>query len=192
MVKSAIEIAMEKSAKIKVDPEVIKKIELKKIAIKALNDLYEDKEESFLDKCKLCPEKDLSLFVKICEDLLHGNIELPVNEEGFTFVKRSLEILGELKPDTANAMIHHIFQVLEHYKSQKTELLERLKQESESSRTQMQRRLAKQLGTDLNVPLESDPNYQKSKDQMLGQLNRQYTYEIDRVKAELLKIKNLF
>ena len=104
-------------------------------------------------------------------------MDIPVNDDGFAFVSRSLQILSELKSDEAGAMIHHISQVLEHYRGQKKDLLERLKQESESGRSQMEKRLAKQLGASINVPLESDPNYQKSKDQMLGQLNRQYSYE---------------
>ncbi|MFK7827759.1 MAG: hypothetical protein AB8G05_26670 [Oligoflexales bacterium] len=192
MVKSAIEIAMEKSANITVDPEVFKRIELKKIASKALNELYEDSEASLLNKLNLCGKNDLSLFIRICEEILLGNVEIPISQEGHNFVKRSLEILTELKANSAETFISHIYQVLEHYKRQKDEVLERLKQESESGRMHMQRRMAKQLGAELNVPLESDPNYKKNKDQMMGQLNRQYTHEIERLKSELKSAKNSY
>ena len=192
MVKSALEIAMEKSAKINVDPEVFKKIELKKIASKALNELYEDSESSISDKLYLCSKDDLMLFIKIGEDILLGNIEIPVSEEGHKFVKRSLEILADLKSDSAGGHINHLYQILEHYQAQKNDLLDRLKQESESGRMQMQRRLAKQLGAEVNVPLDSDPSYNKRKDQMLGQLNRQYKYEMERIKAEIRDLENVY
>lgn len=192
VVKSALEIAMEKSAKINVDPEVFKKIELKKLANKALNELFDKPEGSFLNKIGSCDRADLNLFTKICEEILLGKVELPVSQEGFNFVKRCLAILGELKSGGGEAHLTQLFQVLDHYQIQKKQVLERLKQQSESGRTQMQKRLAKQLGADMNVPIESDPTYQKNKEQVLNQLGRQYSYEIQRIKEQIMQLQNIY
>lgn len=192
LVKSAIEIALERSAKINVDPEQIRKIELKKVATKFLNEFYDNSEYTLIEKLGICEKEERGSFLELCEQILLGNIEIPVNDKAHVFVARSVEILLEIKGDQAAQFLNHIGKVLEHYKMQKNEILERLKQESGSTRERLQSQLRQQLGANVSLPPDSDPNYLKTKEKMLGQLSQQYCQELEYLKNSIRQVPNIF
>ncbi|MCH3916913.1 MAG: hypothetical protein LKE40_05525 [Spirochaetia bacterium] len=187
-IKSAWEIAMEKTADLKVDSEKIRKDELVKegrqLAGKFLNDV------SFhLEDLQKAYEKstDKTLIKEGITAIILVNISLPSNDIYKEKNDRLKELAGLVSKDaeTSQSMIDQLNGFYQQYIDNQDQLLDRLKEQFEPQLKQKEAQLKRQYGDNFTMTAEQDPDFMKLVQQQFKRLQQQYQQTLDNFKKQL-------
>ncbi len=193
-IKSAFEIAMEKAAKI---GQPSKEETLK---WKYVPEGQRLAAEYFREEASLVAElgkydQEARRFVALgAEEVLLGNIGLPVNDLGERNNKRAMEAIKAIKGD--KGAIENVYsrmrRVFEHYEQQgeqqRREAYEALKQHFHA-RLQQAVRQQGGLPAGARIDVESQPQFQEEWRRTLAQLDSQYVKLLEECKQEISSIR---
>jgi hypothetical protein len=187
-IKSAIEIALEKTMGVTVDKQSLEADKFKKQGKKIISQFLEDIDAS-LDGCFKGMSKDEINWVR--EGMayaLMANLFLPNDELAITKLKRVQE--GFLKIITNNKKLKLLFNQLESFFSEyidgKKRLREQITAQYAPRLRQKEEALSKQMGgTPVHLDPESDPEFKKVLVSTFTQFDERYRQVLDQVKNEL-------
>lgn len=186
-IKSAIEIALEKTMGIDVDEKSIKADEYTKKG-KMIISGFLDETENSLDGCFKGLEKEQIEWVKdgMFQTLL-ANLFLPNDPSAIAGLKR-VEA-GFLKIISNSKKLKLLFSQLEGFFSEYIEEKKRVREHIENQYLprlrQKEEALSKQLGAPVHLNINSDPEFAKILGQNLSQFDSQYKAVLEQVKGEL-------
>ncbi len=192
-IKSALEIALERTKDVKSDPKTVKKDELlkagRKLASEYLFTLNFDitKMKTRINQYK---GEDRATFLNGIIKTFIANINLPKNNLYEDMLNKISDGLGELssnKKDTVK-MIDQIKQFYVQYLESKEQLIEAIKQQYAPRLMQKQKELAEKYGQDVNIPPEQDPEFMEILRSNIQKLETQYHESLAGAKEELRKI----
>lgn len=190
IIKSAWELALEKTEKLQVDPVKIKRDlkvkEGRQLAGTFLSDMDATKEGTKKQYDAVAAEKKEAFREGMALTML-SNLALPRNtafKENFAKVLDLGMILGE-----GNEQLEQLLGQLEGFFSQYLEsqedLVERMKQQFAPALQQKEAQLRKQYGPNFTLRPEQDPEFMKLLDKQLSQLDDQYTNILTQAKAQI-------
>lgn len=190
IIKSAWELALEKTEKLQVDPVKIKRDlkvkEGRQLAGTFLSDIDATKEGT-KKQYDAVPAEDKEAFKEGMALTMLSNLALPRNtafKENFAKVLDLGMILGE-----GNEQLEQLLGQLEGFFSQYLEnqedLVERMKQQFAPALQQKEAQLRKQYGPNFTLRPEQDPEFMKLLDKQLSQLDDQYTNILTQAKAQI-------
>lgn len=190
IIKSAWELALEKTEKLQVDPVKIKRDlkvkEGRQLAGTFLSDIDATKEGTKKQYDAVAAE-DKEAFKEGMALTMLSNLALPRNtafKENFAKVLDLGMILGE-----GNEQLEQLLGQLEGFFSQYLEnqedLVERMKQQFAPALQQKEAQLRKQYGPNFTLRPEQDPEFMKLLDKQLSQLDDQYTNILTQAKAQI-------
>ncbi|NLA98361.1 MAG: hypothetical protein GX836_09230 [Spirochaetales bacterium] len=190
IIKSAWELALEKTEKLQVDPVKIKRDlkvkEGRQLAGNFLSDLDATKEGT-KKQYDAVPAEEKEAFKEGMALTMLSNLALPRNtafKENFAKVLDLGMILGE-----GNEQLEQLLGQLEGFFSQYLEnqedLVERMKQQFAPALQQKEAQLRKQYGPNFTLRPEQDPEFMKLLDKQLSQLDDQYTNILTQAKAQI-------
>ncbi|MFA5446891.1 MAG: DUF6657 family protein [Sphaerochaeta sp.] len=193
IIKSAWELALEKTEDLHIDPEKIKRDLLikegRQISAAFLNDIDVTKEATEKKYLSYAEEKRPLVKEGMVLTLL-SNLTLPRNtlfKEAFSKV---LE-LGLLIAD-GNEQISQLLEQLEgfftQYLENQDDLVERLKNQFEPHLKQKEAQLRAQYGPNFTLRPEQDAEFMKLLDQQLSQLDQQYMTILDQAKEQIKEL----
>jgi len=188
VIKSAWEIALEKTQDIHVNSEKIARNEKiqegRKLAAAFLND-EEKTVEEVQKQVKTYKGQDKELIMKGLVTALLDNISLPQTEgykHGFQKVQELTMIIGDKK---LSALVGQLGQFFDQYLAQIKQMTEKAKQQYQPRLEQKQEQLRAQYGDDIVLQPEQDPDFLKMLNQALKQLDAQYGQVITQAKEEI-------
>jgi len=188
VIKSAWEIALEKTQDIHVNSEKIARNEKiqegRKLAAAFLND-EEKTVEEVQKQVKTYKGQDKELIMKGLVTALLDNISLPQTEgykHGFQKVQELTMIIGDKK---LSALVGQLGQFFDQYLAQIKQMTEKAKQQYQPRLEQKQEQLRAQYGDDIVLQPEQDPDFLKMLNQALKQLDAQYGQAITQAKEEI-------
>lgn len=188
VIKSAWEIALEKTQDIHVNSEKIARNEKiqegRKLAAAFLND-EEKTVEDVQKQVKTYKGQDKELIMKGLVTALLDNISLPQTEgykHGFQKVQELTMIIGDKK---LSALVGQLGQFFDQYLAQIKQMTEKAKQQYQPRLEQKQEQLRAQYGDDIVLQPEQDPDFLKMLNQALKQLDAQYGQAITQAKEEI-------
>ncbi|MDD3455911.1 DUF6657 family protein [Sphaerochaeta sp.] len=190
IIKSAWELALEKTEKLQVDPVKIKRDlkvkEGRQLAGTFLSDIDATKEGT-KKQYDAVPAEEKEAFREGMALTMLSNLALPRNtafKENFAKVLDLGMILGE-----GNEQLEQLLGQLEGFFSQYLEnqedLVERMKQQFAPALQQKEAQLRKQYGPNFTLRPEQDPEFMKLLDKQLSQLDDQYTNILTQAKAQI-------
>ena len=118
-------------------------------------------------------------------EVVLDNINLPRSKDykaGFQRVQALASVLGKPQLDMALTQIGQFF---DQYLMQEDQLADRLKMQYAPQLQAKQAQLSQQLGQDIQLQPEQDPDFLKLLDKTLGQLDAQYGQSLSDFKAKL-------
>ncbi|MCF7927473.1 MAG: hypothetical protein K9L68_00140 [Spirochaetales bacterium] len=193
-IKSALEIALERTESINGDPEALRAHEVKqvgkKIASKLINDT-ETSEKEIKETFKEYKGKELSWLKDSFFDTLMTYLQLPTSED-------QLERLGSLETGfsylfTNKGAIKQIFpqlrQLFEQYLQNREQLKQQLAQQYQGKLKQKEEQIARQTGSQIKLDPEQDPEFASALHHHQSQLEGQYNQVVEQIKDEL---KNMY
>ncbi|SMP58800.1 hypothetical protein SAMN06298221_110100 [Sphaerochaeta associata] len=190
IIKSAWELALEKTEKLQVDPVKIKRDlkvkEGRQLAGTFLSHIDATKEGT-KKQYDAVPAEEKEAFKEGMALTMLSNLALPRNtafKENFAKVLDLGMILGE-----GNEQLEQLLGQLEGFFSQYLEnqedLVERMKQQFAPALQQKEAQLRKQYGPNFTLRPEQDPEFMKLLDKQLSQLDDQYTNILTQAKAQI-------
>lgn len=192
-IKSALEIAMERTKDVKIDPEAIK-LEIlvkegRKFASEYLFTINFNKEELKI-KIKGYSGDSKKVFIEGLIKTFLSNIILPKNdnfEELLQNIESGLFDTSKNKKDIS-VMIEQIKQFFIQYLENRNQLVEAVKQQYAPKLMQKKQELAQQYGHEVDISPEQDPEFMEMLKSNLLKMETQYNGSLIEAKKELGKI----
>ncbi len=189
-IKSALELAMEKTEGMKGNPRELKIKEMEKKGRKAASDYLfsaEKSEEVLLEAIKAVSKPDKAAFKEGVKKALLLNITLPKTQEFEESVNR---ITAGLKSLTKNAKKIDMFMdqlqsFFKQYIDNKNKLLEAAKQQYSPRLRQKEQEIAQRTGQEVHLTPEQDPEFMDFLRTNLTKLDKQFSESLTQVKKEL-------
>lgn len=204
LIKSALELALEKTKDMKADPVAIEAAELRQDGKKAAGLFLDDPAAMDLAKklSSVAKEKRIHLKTGMAE-VLQAQIQLPTNEGslaklerlalGYAALTEGAGILGgPLGGAMADKKVQAIFQQLSAFFRQ---YIDDMKNVEQAIRKQWapklrekERQMAARLGQDVRLDPMMDPEFSAFYKQNVGAVRQQYEAALDKAKTELAAI----
>ncbi len=195
IIKSALEIALEKAEKIgKASPEELEWERLKERALslvgKYLKRETEDLQEEVKDLLRDLPERQKKRVLRVILEALLKNLTLPKEEY---HLKESEELLKTLlgffnQVPQVDQLLQETQKMLKEYFFQKETLYQEMVKRFSASLNALQKAVSEQMGTEVKLAPEAHPQFQEEWRKIKDRLDKEYERQLDYIKALLLKI----
>ena len=187
-IKSAWEIALEKTEGITIDKEKMKyQSDVEKARKAAGSYMLADKadDEAFITNLKDIDPKAMKEGLLMTAD---ANISLPESEEGneerFRRIKTIIAIASD-NNSNALALTDELIGFLNQYPLHRKDLVEKMKAQYKPILDEKSEKLSKQYGQDIHLSYESDKEFMEAASKNLERLENQYQQTVRNAKAQL-------
>lgn len=193
LLKSAWEIALEKTEDIEVNPEKVRHDSLitdgKRLAGTYLTELEADGHE-IAEALASAPEEDRELLRQGIATTVVSNVALPQSTEYTDRVNRLKHIAQMLDGPSSESeqLLDQIAQFMGKYLDARDSLLERAKQQYQPMFEQKQEQMMQKYGRAANMSVEQDPEFIQFLQKHYNQLSKQYQQVLDQAKDQLKQI----
>ncbi len=187
-IKSALELAMEKTADLKTDKSAVKKKEISREGKVSLSLYLENPGKSEItDKIKFYKGEELDWFRSGALETILANLTLPrlkADLEKLVPLEGALSLVSGKKKDSS-AMFDQIRQLFSQYLSNLDQLEESLKQQYEPQLRQKEMQLKQQTGQDIRLSPEQDPEFMDLLAKQLSRMDQQYNGVLKQAKEQI-------
>jgi hypothetical protein len=190
LIKSAWEIALEKTEGIEADPEKMRRDKLinegKRVAGTYLTDIESDGQE-LASAVADAPKDDLPLIKRGIASTVLMNIALPQSleyEERIQKMQKIVKIIDGSDSETIDLM-GKIGDFMGKYLEARDSLLERAKQQYQPMFEQKRDQMMQKYGRASGMSMEQDPEFVQFLQKHYAQLNQQYQQVLDQAKDQL-------
>lgn len=187
-IKSAWEIALEKTEGITIDKEKMKyQSDVEKARKAAGSYMLADKadDEAFITNLKDIDPKAMKEGLLMTAD---ANISLPESEEGneerFRRIKTIIAIASD-NNSNALALTDELIGFLKQYPLHRKDLVEKMKAQYKPILDEKSEKLSKQYGQDIHLTYENDKEFMEAASKNLERLENQYQQTVRNAKAQL-------
>lgn len=187
-IKSAWEIALEKTEGITIDKEKMKyQSDVEKARKAAGSYMLADKadDEAFINNLKDIDPKATKEGLLMTAD---ANISLPESEEGneerFRRIKTIIAIASD-NNSNALALTDELIGFLNQYPLHRKDLVEKMKAQYKPILDEKSEKLSKQYGQDIHLTYENDKEFMEAASKNLERLENQYQQTVRNAKAQL-------
>jgi hypothetical protein len=189
-IKSALEIALEKTESVEADPEVLEVNRYRKEGKVLVSKFLEDTSFNFKESLKGYDKKTLTWVKGGMLEVLNANLVLPQDQLGLTKVKRLGEAFSALirNRKLLDNMFSQLTGFFEEYLSEKDRVREGLEKQYEPRRRQKEEELSKKMGQPIHIDINSDPEYAEILRKSLAQLEMRYGDALTQAKDQLKSI----
>ena len=189
-IKSALELALEKTADLKTDKKAIKKNMMIREGKVSVSTFLEDPEKSeFVDKMRFYKDEELSWFKEGAMETILANLTLPQVESDIKKLiplNAGLAIASGNKEET-ESMFEQLNQLFTQYLSNLDQLEASLKQQYEPQLRQKEQQLAQQSGQEVHLTPEQDPEFIKILSEQISRMDQQYHEVLKQAKEQIRK-----
>ncbi|BAU22791.1 hypothetical protein THC_0395 [Caldimicrobium thiodismutans] len=195
IIKSALEIALEKAEKIgKASPEELEWERLKERALSLVGKYLKRETQDFKGEVKTflakVPERHKKKVLKVVLEALLKNLTLPKEEY---HLKDSQELLKTLKDflnqiPQVDKLLEETQKMLQEYFFQKEALYQEMVRRFSASLNALEKAVSQQMGTEVKLSPEAHPQFQEEWRKIKDRLDQEYERQLEYIKALLLKI----
>ncbi|MCP4298898.1 MAG: hypothetical protein GY786_25250 [Proteobacteria bacterium] len=189
-IKSAVELAMEKTAGLTIDREIIKNKELfnkgQQLASSTINNGGKDCSDEF----KKYSSEELNTVKEGFTETILSNIRLPRfldKENNLPLLKRCFAVISD-KEDVYELIFNQLEQLFNKFIEDIQNLTESLKQQYMPTLMQKQQQYIQQTGREIQLTHEQDPEFMELLDKNRNNVEQHYSAAIVQAREELKKI----
>jgi uncharacterized protein YukE len=194
-IKSALEIALERTESVKTDKASIGLFEMKQQGKRLANVFLEDQSKNLEVELKKIPKEQQESFKQGIFDVLIPQIALPVSAEDMPRIEAVGKGLRVLISDgqaasTFNTMFKQLVQVLSRYLDEVAHYDQAIRQQYAPKLRQKEEELSRRLGREVHLDPFQDPEFVTFYNQNLNALKANYQVAIDQVRNEVQRIRD--
>jgi hypothetical protein len=187
-IKSALEIALEKTESIKSDKASINQFDTKQKGKKIANEYLGDPKKSLEDEIKKRPKDEKESFKQGIFDVLISQLALPGNEEDMTRIESAARgIQTVLNENRFNGMVKQFLQMLRQYLNEAAQYEEAIKRQYAPKLRQKEEELSRRLGRQISLDPFQDPEFVAFFNQNMNALKENYQAAIDQLRESALE-----
>jgi len=184
-IKSALEIALERTSEVKSDKASINQFEAKQRGKKFANEFLDDTQKNIADFIKQCPAEQRDSLKQGIFDTLLSQITLPVSKADQERAANAGKGLAALINNKQfNALVSQLFQVFAQYMNESAQYGELLKRQYAPELRQKEEELSRRLGQDIRLDPFQDPEFVAIYNQNMNALKDNYEAAIGQFKEE--------
>lgn len=190
-IKSALELALEKTADVKTDPEALHRKERQDKAKAMAGKLLDKRELDIAEELKPYEKKEQKEIRDTLLETLLKSLVLPSYPEDVNKLKTLQEALVQLMPKKEKAITEicqQIKGVFEQLMEDKNRLREALAQRYEPTLRQKEQQLAQKTGRQVRLTPEQDPEFMKYLNQNYQQIDDQYRGVLNQAAEEFRRL----
>ena len=200
LIKSALELAMEKTKDLKVDEDALESARIKAEGKRAAGKYLEDPESSDLDSLiGKCDPKTRDALRKGALDVLAANLQMPVRDMSFDIYERlsaGYAILagssGVRQAKQFQATVKELFGqlkgLLKKYLEDMTNVEQMIRKQWAPRLREKERQMAARTGQDVRLDPMNDPEFAAFYKQNVDAVRQRYQDTLDQAKAELARL----
>lgn len=193
LIKSALEIALERTKDMKADPRSLKALEMKQEGQRLAGDFLSDPASVDMEaRIKALPKEDRAILRQAVFGVLAARIQLPLTKAGIpqetldTLAKGFAALASSPFPDKRiGGLLKQIGEFLTRYLEDASNLDAALRKQYEPKLRRKEQELAARTGQAVRLDPLSDPEFLKIYQQNLGNLKSQYQSALDQAKEDL-------
>lgn len=189
-IKSALELAMEKTADMKIDKEKLKQKELNKKGQILASSILNGNEKDGVSKLKSYSSEDKKYIIEGFVETLLSNIRLPLyinSDNKLEILEKTFAMISD-KKEIYNLVFTQLQQLFGKFIEDIQNLSEGLKQQYMPVLMQKQQQMMQQTGQNIQLEPEQDPEFMELLSRHRKELEAQYNTVIAQAKSELTKI----
>jgi hypothetical protein len=188
-IKSALEIALERTESVKSDKSTIDLYEAKQRGKKLANEFLADPKISLEEEFKKTPKDQLPALKQGLFDVLFSQLALPVTPED----EKRVEAAGKGLQTVINnsrfaALYKQLVQVMSQYLDQAAQYEEAIKRQYAPKLRQKEEELSRRLGREVRLDPFQDPEFIAFFNQNMNALKENYGGALEQVKGEALRL----
>ena len=189
-IKSALEIALERTSEVKSDKTSITQFEAKQRGKKFANEYLETEGKNIADYIKQCPAEQRSSLQQGLFETLLSQITLPASQadqERIDNAGKGLAVV--INNSRFSALFKQLAQVLSQYIEETAQLEELLKRQYAPKLKQKEEELARRLGRQVRIDPFQDPEFIAFYNQNINALKANYQSAIDHFREEARRFR---
>ncbi len=192
-IKSALEIALERTRDVKSDPEALRRHEARTEGKRLLAALREDPEFDLRKALKSVPKERRSWVREGLYEAARGNLSLPQNEADLARLDELTPVFQELARDAGavKQLMQQLREFFSQYLSNRQQLIEELRRRYEPKIKQKEQQLSQQYGREVRIDPASDPEFSQILQDHMGQLQGQFQKALEEVDSHLKRLIEL-
>jgi len=193
LIKSALEIALEKSKNIKISEKELERENFREIGKKIAGQYLTQKNYDLVSILKSYKGDSKKYILESIESVFLSNIVLPKNNEAKKDIRKVLEGIVSIKEDKqiVSYICGEIEQFLESYIKTVEEYYKQLKKEFQRQFETARKEMENQFGIKVKIDVENNPEFQKKFREIVSQIDSEYRNVLDEYKQRLNLIPNL-
>jgi predicted component of type VI protein secretion system len=187
-IKSALEIALEKTESIKSDKASISQFDTKQKGKKIANEYLGDPKKSLEDEIKKCPKAEKESLKQGIFDVLSSQLALPGNEEDMTRIESAARGMQTvLNENRFSSMVKQFLQILRQYLNEAAQYEEAIKRQYAPKLRQKEEELSRRLGRQVSLDPFQDPEFVAFFNQNMNALKENYQGAVDQLRESALE-----
>ena len=189
-IKSALELALERTADVKSDKSRIEAHEAKKLGMKLAGRLMEDAKINVKGELGKLDRDRRKAAREGLISVLMAQLSLPTQESDLERLRAAATGFMAVGRDTAmvESVMGQVEQLLQQYLEHKNQLVESLRKQFEPRLRQQEEEIARQTGQRIKLDPASSPEFAKVLSQNLQRLQAQYNQVIDQAREQLREL----
>ncbi|MEE8440966.1 MAG: DUF6657 family protein [Spirochaetia bacterium] len=186
-IKSALELALERTADVKSDKSLIEAHETKQLGMKLAGKLLDDPGTNIKAEFNSLDEKKRTWAREGFVSVLISHLSLPTQEADLQRLRKVTKGLETVARDPSGVVtvMEQVEQLLQQYLDNKTQLVESLRQQFEPRLRQQEQEIAQQTGNRVKLDPASDPEFAKALSQNMQRLQSQYGQVVEQARDQL-------
>jgi hypothetical protein len=184
-IKSALEVALERTESVKSDKDSINKFEARQQGKKLANEFLEDNSHGLEEVIKKAPKEQRESLKQGIFDVLLAQIILPVTKEDETRIQAVGKGLQAIISDSRFPGLYKQFiQLLSRYLDEAAQYGEAIRQQYEPKLRQKEEELSRRYGRQVQMDPLQDPEFVTFYNQNMNALKGNYQAAVDQVREE--------
>jgi len=189
-IKSALELALEKTKNVKSDPKTVEAHEHRNLGKRLATRLQEESDFDLKKELKQYSAERRAWVEEGFFQVVLAAISLPTAEEEFERLNTLRDgltvVLGKGKDlDYLFQQVHGLFK---QYLDNRQQLIEQIRSQYAQRMRQREQELSRQYGSQVQMDPASDPEFSKTLQDNLGRLQEQYQGVLEQVRDELSRM----
>ena len=188
-IKSALEIALERTESVKTDKTSIGLFEARQQGKRLANAFLENTIKSLDDELKKYPKEELNSLKQGIFDVLVPQVTIPDTKEDLPRIEavgKGLSVL--IKDGHFAALYKQLIQVLSQYLSEAAQYEKALRQQYAPKLRQKEEELSRRLGREVRIDPFQDPEFVAFYNQNFNALKANYQTAVDQVRDEAVRL----
>jgi hypothetical protein len=188
-IKSALEIALERTESVKSDKTSINQYEAKNRGKKLANEFLDDPSKNLEEELKKTPKDQLASLKQGLFDVFHSQITLPTVKDDTKRIEaagKGLQVV--INSSKFNALYKQFTQALSQYLEQSAQYEEAIKRQYGPKLRQKEEELSRRMGREVHIDPLQDPEFVAFYNQNMNALKGNYQAAVDQVRDEALKL----